>query len=149
MGFDALFFSRLDDPEKTERGKKKSMNYLWRPSSQNFGNQYQILTSVFQDDYCAPKGFLVGDNYATGDYFETDKNLTSFQANDLMNDLINYIHFVHDKRLGNEILLPWGCDFNYMSANAEYNNLERVIDYVNSKNTYNITLKMSTPSDYI
>lgn len=141
MGFDALFFSRMDDPEKTERSNKKSMNFLWRPSSQNFGNQYQILTSVFQDDYCSPKGFLVGDNYATGDYFEADQNLTSFQANDLMNDLIKYIHNVHDKRLGNEILLPWGCDFTYMSAIAEYNNLDRVIQYVNSKNTYNITLK--------
>lgn len=78
MGFDALFFSRLDGAEKNERAKKRSMNFLWRPSSSNFGNQYQVLTNVFIDDYCHPKGFLVGDNYATGDYIETDKTLTSY-----------------------------------------------------------------------
>jgi hypothetical protein len=107
------------------------------------------MTSVFVEDYCSPKGFLVGDNYATGDYFEPDKNLTSFQANDLMNDLVKFIHRVHEGRLGSHVLLPWGCDFSYLSANAEYQNLDRVVDYVNSKNIYNVTLKISTPSDYI
>ena len=80
MGFDALFFSRLDQDEKFYRSKKRQMNFLWRPSSSNFGNQYQLLTNVFVEDYCHPKGFLVGDNYATGDYIETDKTLTSYQA---------------------------------------------------------------------
>jgi len=40
MGFEAMFFSRLDQPEKASRSKSKAMNYLWRPSSNNFGNQY-------------------------------------------------------------------------------------------------------------
>jgi len=66
-----------------------------------------------------------------------------------MYDLIRFIHEQHDNRLGNNILLPWGCDFTYMNALAEYLNVERVMDFVNSKNNYNITLKMSTPSDYI
>ena len=66
-----------------------------------------------------------------------------------MNDLINFIQAQHENRLGSQILIPRGCDFTFQNALAEYKNLERVIDYVNSKNTYNITLKMSTPSDYI
>lgn len=36
-----------------------------------------------------------------------------------------------------------------MNAEAEYKNIERLIEYVNEKNNYNIILKMSTPSDYI
>ena len=66
-----------------------------------------------------------------------------------MYDLIKFIHEQHDNRLGNNILLPWGCDFTYMNALAEYKNIERMMEYVNSKNNYNITIKMSTPSDYI
>lgn len=38
MGFEALFFSRLDQAEKGYRQKKRAMNFLWRPSSSNFGN---------------------------------------------------------------------------------------------------------------
>ena len=38
MGMEALFFSRLDQSEKNERIGKRSMNFLWRPSSGNFGN---------------------------------------------------------------------------------------------------------------
>jgi hypothetical protein len=125
------------------------MNFLWRPSSTNFGNEYQVLTSVFKEDYCAPGGFQVGDNYLSGDYFETDKTLSSSNAKEMMNKLIELIEKVHDRRLGNDILLPWGCDFSYMSAQAEYANLGRVVDYVNKNNAYNITLKISTPSDYI
>lgn len=66
-----------------------------------------------------------------------------------MYDLIRFIHEQHDNRLGNHILIPWGCDFTYMNALAEFKNIERMMEYVNSKNNYNITLKMSTPSDYI
>jgi alpha-mannosidase len=36
-----------------------------------------------------------------------------------------------------------------MNALAEYKNIERLLEYFNSKNNYNITIKMSTPSDYI
>ena len=36
-----------------------------------------------------------------------------------------------------------------MNALAEYKNIERMMEYVNSKNNYNITIKMSTPSDYV
>mmetsp|Transcript_14835 Transcript_14835/g.23010 ORF Transcript_14835/g.23010 Transcript_14835/m.23010 type:complete len:131 (+) Transcript_14835:485-877(+) len=42
MGFEAMFFSRLDHSEKGMRSKKelKSLNFLWRPSSREFGTQY-------------------------------------------------------------------------------------------------------------
>jgi alpha-mannosidase len=39
MGFDAMFFSRLDHNDKRWRKKKenKAMTFLWRPASSNFG----------------------------------------------------------------------------------------------------------------
>jgi hypothetical protein len=39
MGFDAMFFSRLDGAEKDQRKEKRAMTYLWRPGSSHFGNQ--------------------------------------------------------------------------------------------------------------
>lgn len=41
MGFDAMFFSRLDGEEKTKRqGSDRSMTFLWRPGYKYFGNQH-------------------------------------------------------------------------------------------------------------
>jgi len=46
----------MDHNEKHSRNKKenKAMNFIWRPSSNTFGDQYQILTNVFRTDYCTP-----------------------------------------------------------------------------------------------
>ena len=40
MGFDAMFFSRIDFQERKEWSEKESrhMKYLWRPSSKHFGD---------------------------------------------------------------------------------------------------------------
>lgn len=39
MGFDAMFFSRLDRDEKDQRSRARAMTYLWRPGHNHFGNQ--------------------------------------------------------------------------------------------------------------
>jgi hypothetical protein len=54
MGFEGWFFARLDHADRDERLKDKSMNFLWRPFSEHFGNQKQIFTSVMRDHYCWP-----------------------------------------------------------------------------------------------
>jgi alpha-mannosidase len=38
MGFEAWFFARLDYQDKEQREADKSMNFLWRPFSEHFGN---------------------------------------------------------------------------------------------------------------
>jgi alpha-mannosidase len=42
MGFDAMFFSRLDHNDKDWRGdkKEKALTFLWRPSTNHFGKQH-------------------------------------------------------------------------------------------------------------
>lgn len=42
-----------------------------------------------------------------------------------------------------------GCDFAYQNAKQEYKQLERIIQYINKNNKANMTLVMSTPSQYI
>ena len=42
MGFDAMFFSRIEYEERNKWSTRESqhMKYLWRPSSKNFGDQH-------------------------------------------------------------------------------------------------------------
>lgn len=84
MGFEAMFFSRLDHADKSERAKEKNkgMNFLWRPSSSHFGDKYQILTNVFRTDYCYPTGFSIAENMLSDDVFVDDRTLDTFNAED-------------------------------------------------------------------
>lgn len=66
-----------------------------------------------------------------------------------MHKLVEWSHQVYAQRLGQNILLPVGCDFSFQNAFLEYNNLEKLIDYANAHNKYNIEFRMSTPSEYL
>jgi len=37
MGFDAMFFSRMDEDDKRQRKQDQAMTFLWRPGKENFG----------------------------------------------------------------------------------------------------------------
>ena len=39
MGMEALFLGRMNLREKHKRSLDKSLNFIWRPSEKNFGNQ--------------------------------------------------------------------------------------------------------------
>jgi len=116
MGFDAMFFSRLDRDEKDQRSRERKMTYLWRPGHNHFGNQNQILTYVFPGDYCYPEGFSSGEFYEADDVFVSDESLSTFNADQKMTDFINMIHDQYKARKGQNLLIPMGCDFAYQNA---------------------------------
>ena len=42
-----------------------------------------------------------------------------------------------------------GCDFAYQNAKQEFEALESIIEYINTHNTANIELKISTPGAWV
>ena len=59
IGFEAVFFARMDRPEIKNRFKKKELDFIWWPFSNNFGFEQEIFVSVFRDGYSYPKGFFI------------------------------------------------------------------------------------------
>ena len=80
MGLEAMFIGRLDVNDKIARVENRNMNYLWRPHSENFGDQNQILVSFFRDHYCWPEGFYVDERYDVDEVFEPDQTMSTFNA---------------------------------------------------------------------
>ena len=56
MGFDGLFFARLDWRDKTQREHNKTLEMVWE-ASQDLGEQSDLFTGVLYDHYGPPPGF--------------------------------------------------------------------------------------------
>ena len=47
------------------------------------------------------------------------------------------------------VIVPFGCDFNFQNALMKYKNMDKLIDYINQHSTeLGITAQYSTLSDY-
>ena len=60
IGFEAIFFSRLDMIEKSKLFNEKKKIQMWRADEENFGEKKDILSVTItqeQGNYCWPKGF--------------------------------------------------------------------------------------------
>jgi hypothetical protein len=50
IGFDAMFFSRIDFDEKMQLIKKHQQMKVWRPSEENFGAQKDIMSLLMTQE---------------------------------------------------------------------------------------------------
>lgn len=57
MGFDALFFARLDYNDKEKRMNEKSMEWVWMPNAESLGTEVNILTHALYHHYSSPSNF--------------------------------------------------------------------------------------------
>ena len=56
MGFDGLFFSRVDYDDKVQRLNDKTMEMVWRPS-RSLGKATDLFTGILIRGYSPPPGF--------------------------------------------------------------------------------------------
>ena len=79
MGFDGLFFARLDWRDKERRLAEQSLEMVWE-SSQDLGDTSDLFTGVLYDHYGPPPGFcwdLVCDDAPLVDSGWVDNNLAA------------------------------------------------------------------------
>jgi hypothetical protein len=79
MGFDAMFFARMDSGEAGIRIENKGMEWIQKPVQNNFGVDYEILFHLLDDGYSAPDGFNF-ELTSGRPPFETDVSLETLNA---------------------------------------------------------------------
>lgn len=57
LGFDGLFFGRLDFADKKQRLNDKTAELVWRGSPNNLGASAELFTHVLYNHYSPPPGF--------------------------------------------------------------------------------------------
>jgi lysosomal alpha-mannosidase len=92
MRFDAIFFARIDYQDKEKRLEEKSMEFLWRPMSENRGNSTEILAHMMYQHYSAPRHFCFSI-FCDDDAIVEDPLLETYNINEKVDELHEY--FLH------------------------------------------------------
>lgn len=115
------------------------MQYLWRPMSQHFGSDKEIMTYAMYSHYSAPSGFDVDQNGNSSPITEDNKAGKMQSFKDFVVEMSSHYQ-------GNHILIPMGDDFRYEDASINFSNMDTLLRDFNEPG---IKLKYSTPSEFI
>mmetsp|Transcript_524 Transcript_524/g.565 ORF Transcript_524/g.565 Transcript_524/m.565 type:complete len:306 (+) Transcript_524:251-1168(+) len=148
MGFDAVFFSRLDFMDKERRLNSQEIEFVWRPFKESIGEPAEILGHVLYVSYSSPPGYdwdiIIDDTpWINDDSSETYNGPAEAQG--LMEHLDERIS--HYKT--NDLFVLLGDDFRYSNAHQNYINVDNMIDYMNAHHSDKYHFIYSTPSKYL
>ncbi|KAM8717605.1 hypothetical protein ACLKA7_004323 [Drosophila subpalustris] len=149
MGFDGLFFGRLDYQDKDERLMTQKAEMIWH-GSENLGDKSDLFTGALYNQYQAPSGFcfdiLCADQPIIDGKHSPDNNVK-----EKVDKFLDYVKTQSTYYRTNNIIITMGGDFTYQAAQVYYKNLDKLIRYANERqaNGSNINLLYSTPSCYL
>ncbi|XP_016979624.1 lysosomal alpha-mannosidase [Drosophila rhopaloa] len=147
MGYDGQFFSRMDHNDKDTRLNNLTMEMIWDTSESMSG--VNLFSGMLYNFYSDTPGFCF-------DVLCTDEPIIDGKSNEnnvkeRIDGFISYAKEMSEHYLTNHIMVPMGGDFQYEDARVNYKNMDKLIKYINERQTsgsaYNIFY--STPSCYL
>ena len=160
MGFDAWGINRVHYADKEERTKNQKLEFVWRGSASQ-GAKSDMFIHMMDNHYCSPAECDFFSN-SSGDcmYWKEDSNwfqdnaeLPTFKVNaeakaQAFVDMVKKRATYYDN--GNNLLITWGCDFTFLSAPVAYDNMDKLIKYVNAnEERFGVHVQYAVFSDYI
>ncbi|CAK92228.1 unnamed protein product (macronuclear) [Paramecium tetraurelia] len=142
MGFNALFFGRIDQEDRTIREKNKELEFVIHPDSDS---RHSILTHVnYYGYYSSPRGF---------DFDVTNPNRQEVTDSNLQaktDELAAYFKQQQTVYRGNILAHTLGMDFQWSDAASYFSQMDRVMNQVNkNKEKYQMNIQYGTPKQYI
>ncbi|KAF6160103.1 hypothetical protein GIB67_018883 [Kingdonia uniflora] len=144
VGFDSLFFGRIDYQDRAKRKSEKSLEVVWR-GSKTFGSSAQIFAGAFPENYEPPSGFYFEVNDASP-VVQDNADLFDYNVQERVNDFVAAAVSQANITRTNHIMWTMGTDFKYQYANSWFRNMDKLIHYVNMDGRVNALY--STPSIY-
>ncbi|KAJ9189777.1 hypothetical protein P3X46_001031 [Hevea brasiliensis] len=144
LGFDSLFFARIDYQDRAKRLKEKSLEVIWQ-GSKSLGSTSQIFTGIFPRHYDPPDGFTFEINDVSPP-IQDDILLFDYNVQDRVNDFVAAALAQANVTRTNHVMWLMGTDFRYQYANSWFRQMDKFIHYVNKDGRVNALY--STPSIY-
>lgn len=136
MGFDSWFFERIDSDDFENRKKTGDLEFIWRPEGYNKNKNFLLAHANFMKYYLAPFGYCITVFCAGGDHGTAQR-----YADWIKGQVAYYPKTKH-------ILHQIGGDFEWRSADYQFQQLERLITFFDNNPQYGIKAQFSTPSLY-
>ncbi|XP_031378258.1 alpha-mannosidase At3g26720-like [Punica granatum] len=145
VGFDSLFFGRIDYQDGAKRRDDKSLEFIWQ-ASKSLGTSAQIFSGAFPKNYEPPT-----DNF----YYEVNDespivqdNIKFFDYNvrDRVDEFVSAAVAQANVTRTNHVMWTMGTDFKYQYARTWFRQMDKLIYYVNQDGRVNSLY--STPSIY-
>ncbi|CAF1277182.1 unnamed protein product, partial [Adineta ricciae] len=149
MGFDGLFFGRIDFQDYTQRNQSKTMEMIWK-GSYDLGEPSWLFTGVIPRVYTAPQSFCF-DYRCHDEPIRDDPQLHDYNVPERVQAFIDAAHIQARSYTTNHIMMTMGSDFHYENSNEWFKNLEKLMKYVNAQqaNGSDVNLFYSTPTCYL
>ncbi len=149
MGFSSVFFARIDYQDYQHRKNNVELEFLWRPSA-SLGNASDIFAHAMWDQtYCYPGGFDFENDAPpvnTDDRLEGVGSVAQ-RAREFAQEMRGRMHYYQAGH--QDLLVTYGCDFAFANANVNFKNMDKLMDYINSRpDTFGLNVIYSTPSIY-
>ncbi|KAE8717122.1 Alpha-mannosidase [Hibiscus syriacus] len=144
LGFDSLFFARMDYQDRAKRLKEKTLEVVWQ-GSKSLGSSSQIFTGIFPRHYDPPDGFTFEINDVSPP-IQDDVLLFDYNVQERVNDFVAAALAQANVTRTNHIMWCMGTDFRYQYANSWFRQMDKFIHYVNQDGRVNALY--STPSIY-
>ncbi|XP_063779728.1 epididymis-specific alpha-mannosidase isoform X2 [Pseudophryne corroboree] len=161
-GFDAHLISRIDYDSKARMQDSKKLQFVWRGSRSLAGTQ-EIFTHVMdQFSYCTPSslpfssrsGFywngvvLFPDPPKDGVYPNMSLPVTGDSIQQYAETMVKNIKMRAAWFRSNDVLWPWGCDKQFFNSSVQFQNMDLLLEYINSHAEFGVAVQYSTLRDY-
>ena len=148
MGFQAFFFSRIDYQDKAVRLDQKTMEMVWRPLQYSGDNTNYMFTHVNYYHYSPPPGFCF-DDVCRDEPIKDDSTLEDYNIDVRAQKFADYFKSMSNHFRTTNLLHTLGEDFQYTNSRMWYKNVDKLINYINTRPEFGMTIKYSTPTEYI
>ena len=145
IGFNSFYFARIDYQDYKAREKAQELQMVWQ-GSHTLGANSNIFTGVlYQTTYGPPTSFCY-DIGCRDPPIQDDPDLFDNNVEERVNKFLNLTLEQAKHHRTNDIMLTMGSDFQYMNARIWYQNMDKLMKYVNKDSRVNAFY--STPSKF-
>ncbi|XP_058146251.1 lysosomal alpha-mannosidase [Dasypus novemcinctus] len=150
MGFDGLFFGRLDYQDKKVREEMLEMEHVWRASASLRPPAADLFTGVLPNGYNPPED-MCWDSLCSDKPVVDDAGSPEYNADQVVEYFLHQAAVQSQHYRTNHIVMTMGSDFQYQNANMWFKNLDKLIRLVNAQQAKGsrVHVLYSTPACYL
>jgi len=142
VGFDALYFGRIDYQDLEIRKETKALEMIWDASPSLGSKDGSVFLGVWTSgNYGPPQGFCwEGSGWCNDDPIMDDPNMDGYNVKDVISKFYNVVMDIKEKSHNDakNIMLQFGSDFLYSNSLTWYKNIDKLIHYMNEDGRFNV-----------